>query len=644
MELTAIKGIGPKTKEALNKNNIYSVKDLIEYFPSYYEFFELGLKPGKCSVIATVAQVPKISFFKRNLSAMTFKVTVENQLINVVIYNRNYLLNNLIIGKEIVIQGNYDKRLVASNIYFSYEPIKPHYKVKDVPQNTFRKYIKEVSKYSYMVEETLSEKTLSKYKLLPIYELLKLVHNPKTKEDVKQIYRRIKYEEFLKYQLQLKKLKQMKKIDGIKIPIMDINAYTKELPFELTNDQKEAIKKILLDLNEEESMNRLLQGDVGSGKTIVSIIAMLNTYLAGYQAVLMAPTEILAEQHYKKLKELLPNERVVLLTSNNKSTEILETIKTETALIVGTHALFQKDVEYKNLGLIVTDEQHRFGVDQRKKLIEKGLRPNVLSMSATPIPRTLAISLFGDIDVSSIKEMPKGRKSIKTEVIKFKELQDVVNHINKEIDEGRQVYVVAPMIEESDSVNAVNIQQSFEFFESRLHGKVATLHGKMKKDEKESIMSKFTQNKISCLISTTVIEVGVDVPNASIMIILNADRFGLSQLHQLRGRVGRGSAQSYCYLVSDSKNELTIERLDVLTKTTDGFKISEEDLRLRGPGDFLGSRQSGIPAFTYGDVFKDFKILDVARIDAEEIVYNIKEPKNEVYKNYLDKVLGGLYD
>jgi len=645
MELTLLKGIGKKTEELLNKNSIYSIKDLVEYFPMYYEFFDLGLKEGRCNVIGEVLTMPKIAFFKKRLSAMNFQVKVDDEIIRVVIYNRNYLSSHLSIGKKIVLQGSYDTKFTASNIFFSYEPIKPYYKLKDIAQNTFRKYLKEALSMNIEPQESLSDEIISKYRLLTKSELFKIVHNPKTKEEVKQIYRRTKYEEFLLYQLELKRLKQINKSEGIVIKT-DERAFSviENLPFELTSDQSNVIDSVFKDLESDESMNRLLQGDVGSGKTIVGIAALYNCYLSGYQSVFMAPTEILAEQHFNKLSKLLPDVKTVLLTSQNKSKEVLEVIKNENVIVVGTHAVFQRDVSYKNLALIITDEQHRFGVEQRKNLASKGQRPNILSMSATPIPRTLAISLFGDIDVSTINELPMGRKSIKTDVLGFKDLKNVVNHMNKELSEGRQIYIVAPMISESETVDAVDIQKTNEFFKSNLNASIEILHGRMKSDEKDRVMKRFISGETNVLISTTVIEVGVDVPNATIIVILNADRFGLSQLHQLRGRVGRGKHQSYCYLVSDTKNVSTKERLNVLTKTTNGFKISEEDLRLRGPGDFLGSRQSGFPEFTYGDIFKDFKILDVARNDAEEIVYNIKEKKNSIYKKYLDNKLGGLYD
>ncbi len=644
MELTLLKGVGIKTEETLNKMNIYSIKDLIEYFPSYYEFFDLGLKQGKCNVIATVLTVPKIAYFRKNMNSMNFKVLVEDKEIAVTIYNRNFLSSHLTMGKKIVIQGTYIRKITATNIFFKYEPIKPRYRVKDMPESTFRKYILEALKYSKSVE-TLSNYTIDKYRLLTRDELIRIVHTPTTKEEVKQIYRRTKYEEFLLYQLELKQLKKHNKHDGLVIPTNPkIKDFIEGIDFKLTADQVKTVKEVLRDLSSEDSMNRLVQGDVGSGKTIISVIALYNTYLAGYQAVFMAPTEILAEQHYNKIKNYLPDVNVILLTSSLKSKKILKSISTTNAIIIGTHAVFQDDVEYNKLGLIVTDEQHRFGVAQRKKLASKGFKPNVLSMSATPIPRTLAISLFGDIDVSTIKELPMGRKDIITNVIKFKELANVIGQLKDEFSKGRQAYIVAPMIAESDKVDAIDIDRTFDFFTSSLDVKVEKLHGKMKAKDKELVMRKFINNDTKLLISTTVIEVGVDVSNATIMIILNADRFGLSQLHQLRGRVGRGKHQSYCYLVSDTSNELTIERLNVLQKTNNGFEISEEDLRLRGPGDFLGSRQSGFPEFTYGDIFKDFKILDIARYDAEEIVYNIEDSRHIIYKEYLEKVLGGLYD
>ena len=409
-----------------------------------------------------------------------------------------------------------------------------------------------------------------------------------------------------------------------KITKEQVDAFVAQLPFELTSDQRECVDKIQEDMNSPRVMKRLIQGDVGSGKTIVAIISLYLNFQSGYQGAFMAPTEILAEQHYQTMLRLFQNFpiKVALLTGKMKKKERNALLKkiadNEVDIVVGTHSLFSEDVYYDSLGLVITDEQHRFGVRQRTKLKEKGISTDVLYLSATPIPRTYAITIYGDMDVSNIHVKPKGRKEIITELYKNKDIKIVLEKIHEQVRQKHQVYVIATQIEDSDSDEVENVKELKEKFERALGKicKVGMLHGKMSSEEKDSVMQSFEKNEIQILISTTVIEVGIDVPNATMMVIFDSYRFGLSQLHQLRGRVGRGESQSFCILLSDRESE----RLSVMTKTTDGFKISEEDFRLRGSGDLFGTRQSGDMKFHLADLKKDFPILLHAKDDSMEIL------------------------
>ena len=457
------------------------------------------------------------------------------------------------------------------------------------------------------------------------------MHFPKNHEENHQAKRRIVFEEFFLFQMRLQGLKKAEKAEknGLEIlyDIQRLKEFTKKLPFELTNAQKRVTNEICRDLRSPQHMQRLLQGDVGSGKTIVAAIALYATITAGFQGALMVPTEILAQQHMESLQQLFdPTEvKLALLTGSTKAKErkeLMEQLETgEIDIIIGTHALIQEGVEFQNLGLVITDEQHRFGVNQRKVLREKGWRPDVLFMTATPIPRTLTITAYGEMDVSIIDELPAGRIPIETRWVRTPQLDSVLDWTHKELAKGHQMYVICPLIEESEALdvkNAVEIYEKLsELFAPQYE--VGLLHGKMKNQEKDVIMETFKENKMQILVSTTVIEVGVNVPNATVMLIMDADRFGLAQLHQLRGRVGRGSDASYCVLVANPKNELGVERMKIMTETNNGFVLSEKDLELRGPGEVFGFRQSGLPQFAIADLVADGNVLEVAREEAQNV-------------------------
>ncbi|XMB85605.1 ATP-dependent DNA helicase RecG [Mycoplasmatota bacterium WC44] len=646
LDLKQLDGVGLRTEEKFFLNGIKSVRDLLEYFPYNFIDYELGINKERATVIGKIVTIPVSRFIKRNMNRMTFKLKVNEKIIEVIIFNRQFLKTSLVLDEEVIVTGKYDSvtnKLTASDITFKYVSVKPVYSLKELPLGNFKKALKSaVEKYGNELEETLPNYLLKKYKLISYKDSIRIAHFPNSIDEIKHLKRRVKYEELLKYQMLLQYSLYMNKVsNGTKINYSKelINEFIKSLPFKLTDSQSKSVNEILLDLNSDYSMNRLVQGDVGSGKTVVAITALYAAYTAGFQSAFMAPTEILSEQHYINLKKLLPELSIRLLTASVKAKDrrdLLTALESgEIDIIVGTHSLFQDDVIYHNLGLVITDEQHRFGVEQRKRLRGKGFFPDVLHMSATPIPRTLAITLFGDMDVSTIKELPKGRKPIKTKLFKTKDMDRILGFIEKEIDKGRQAYIVTALISESDKIELQNAMDVFNDISNRLSSKVELLHGKMKNEDKETIMKDFKDHKIDCLVSTTVIEVGVDVPNATVMVILDADRFGLSQLHQLRGRIGRGEFDSYCFLVSDNTSNKAKERLRIIESTLDGFELSEADLRLRGPGDFFGVRQSGYPSFKYADLINDINILNIARDDAKEIVYNINDKNNQILKRYI---------
>ncbi|CAK4814494.1 unnamed protein product [Aphanomyces euteiches] len=485
--------------------------------------------------------------------------------------------------------------------------------------------------FGEMIEENLPQDLKVKHDFLPRKQAIYHIHHPADITEGKRARERIVYEEFFFFQLKIQAYRALSrsKAEGsaFAVDLPAVRAFVRALPFVLTDSQKNVIAEIMHDLQQPFSMNRLLQGDVGSGKTIVAAAALFAVIRTGAQGALMVPTEILAEQHYRSLTRLFEPYGINVGLLTGSLTEkirrgIISSLQTgDLHIIIGTHALIQEDVYFQNLGLVVIDEQHRFGVQQRSILRRKGLQPDVLTMTATPIPRTLAITAYGDMDVSSLRELPKGRKPIRTYAVNHNMLERVLGFISREVLAGRQAYLICPLIEESEKVD---VQNALDLHAQLTHHfpnfRVGLLHGRLPVAEKDHVMREFSDNKIQVLVSTTVIEVGVDVPNATIMVIYDAQRFGLSQLHQLRGRVGRGEHASYCILIAEAKNEVSKERLKVMTETNDGFEIARRDLELRGPGDYFGTKQSGLPEFRLADLVSDFEVLEMARDDVASLL------------------------
>ena len=651
MEIKNVKGVGPKLLNCLSKLNINNSLDLINFYPFRYEVLERSLNlvhDEKVVIDGIVDNYATVVFLKNRKDRMKFIINSGSNLISICIFNRGYLKTRLIPNTKVIVIGKYDKKhnlIIASDIRFGLLPDKPiiepiYHTVSGITSKKIGDLVNKVIDEKFNIIDYVPDEFSEKYKFLNKYDSIKQVHNPSNLNVLKKSLDRLKYEEFFLFMIKMKYLQNNSNTLGIKknIDIIKVKEFINSLKFKLTTDQLNAIKDIYNDFSSNNQMNRLLQGDVGSGKSIVSFVALYMNYLSGYQGCLMAPTEILIEQHYNELKSLFKDIRICLLTGSLKTKErkdILEKIKNnEYDIILGTHALFSTDVEYSNLGLVITDEQHRFGVKQRSNLKNKGLTPDILYMSATPIPRTYALTIYGDMDVSNIKVMPNGRKEIITEVIEEDNIKEVLKKMYEELKSGHQIYVVSPLIEESENSNLKDIELLSNNMEKAFGSiyKIGSLHGKMKPDKKNEIMAKFNDGKIDILVSTTVIEVGVNVPNATMIVIFDANLFGLSALHQLRGRVGRGQFQSYCILVSKTKTK----RLDILEKTNDGFKISEEDFKLRGSGDLFGVRQSGGMSFKLADIKKDFNILVKARDDSE---YFLKSSLKDKYPHILDVVI-----
>ena len=646
MQLEDIKGIGKTTIKYLNELGIYNIQDLITYYPFRYEITQNtdihNVNDGDKVVIGGIGEnVPTVIHFNRKLNKMSFHLNTGEFITNITIFNRAFLKDKLNVGHAVTIIGKYDQKhnsITASDIKFGLiegtliEPI--YHSSFKINSSKISKIIKSVLD-KVKPKDYIPDSLIRKYHFMDKQEAIKIVHNPKDKEKLKKALARLKYEELFMYMMKISYLKKSKKqSDGLSrnVSYEQVLEIVDSLPFKLTKDQLKSVKDIYDDLTSSNRMNRLLQGDVGSGKTIVSFIALYINYLAGYQGALMAPTEILAFQHYQNFIKLFPNLNVVLLTGKLKAKEkkeakaLIESGKAN--IIIGTHALISEDVTYHNLGLVITDEQHRFGVAQRGNLKNKGLTPDILYMSATPIPRTYALTLYGDMDISSIRTMPSGRKPVKTYVKMNKEIKDVLYMMLDQIKAHHQIYVIAPLIEESDKIDLEDVYKLEEKMK-RAFGKVCNvgiMHGKMTPKEKDEVMDEFKQNKIQILISTTVIEVGVDVANATMIVIFDSYRFGLSALHQLRGRVGRNDLDSYCILISDRETK----RLEVLTKTNDGFKVSEEDFKLRGGGDIFGVRQSGDMNFKLADIKNDYDLLLRTKEDSENFMKS-KEYDNPKY-------------
>ena len=651
MDLDNIKGLGVKTKQTLNKANIYTINDLLSYYPYKY----LILKPDSLdgdkntiiSVNATVASVGKVSYLRKNFNILKFMASSYGKMINVTIFNRAFLNRNLTLGREITLIGKYDNSknmFTASDIKLSKmngESITPYYhNINGLKNSNIISLINEIlkSKLNYM--EYIPEYLNAKYKLISKNEAIYNIHNPKNTIDIKEARRKLIYEELFIFMFKMMYLKELKdKSVGIckNIDFNKVKDFISNLPFALTKDQINGIKAGLKDMSSEKRMNRLLIGDVGSGKTIVAIVLMYANSLAGYQSAFLAPTEILAIQHYNNMKKL--NLNVALLTGKNTLKEKNAIYKklenNEIDIIVGTHAILNDKIKFNNLGLFITDEQHRFGVSQREFLSSKGESPDMMFMSATPIPRTYALTIFADMDLTEIREKPQGRKDIITKVYKENELKIALEGILNEVKMGHQIYVVSPSINsEDESLMDVNILK--DKFNMAFHEKIplGVLHGKLKNKEKEDIMNKFLNGEIKILISTTVIEVGVDNPNATVICVFNAERFGLATLHQLRGRVGRNSLNSYCYLICNQD----IERLHILEESNDGFYISEKDFQNRGGGDLLGDKQSGDMTFKIADLKRDYNILKVAKDDVINFIDKKEYLNNKLYLDIIDNI------
>ena len=640
-ELETIEGIGPKTKELLNKIKIYTVEDLLNYYPYRYDIIKRSdlsnLSDGDKIIIDGIVEgQPTTIYINKSLKKMIFRISTKTMILNITLYNRTHLYSDLKSGKEVTIIGKYNKlknTVIVSDIRFGLLP--PSAKIEPIYYTTEGLTVKQISKFEaialendYDVIDLVPRYIEEKYNLMNKKSAIKNIHVPEDILLLKKARQRIKYEELFMYVLKINYLKNKINNDNLAIERNidkdKLDKFIKSLPFELTLDQDKAVNDIINDLSIKKRMNRLLQGDVGSGKTVIALIAVYANYLSKYQSALMAPTEILAVQHYEEAKKIFSKYKlnIALLTSStsnkDKKTIYEELENGKIDLIIGTQALIQENVKYKKLGLVITDEQHRFGVNQRDTFKSKGISPDVLSMSATPIPRTYALTIYGDTDVSSIKSKPKGRKEIITVFKKEKDITDVLEMMKKELELNHQIYVVAPMIDtESDSEkeSVYDLEEKMNKAFGKI-SKIGIIHGKLDPKDKDKVMKNFEKNKINILISTTVIEVGVNVPNASMIVIFNANMFGLSTLHQLRGRVGRGDTQSYCVLVAKESEE----RLRFLENTSDGFEISEYDFQTRGEGDLFGTRQSGELGLKMANIKRDFKMLLKAKEDADEFI------------------------
>ncbi|RRK11049.1 ATP-dependent DNA helicase RecG [Lactiplantibacillus garii] len=640
----SLSGVGPARQKALAELGINTVADLLTYYPFRYDDLQVKdvneiADQEKVTLKGTVASEPVLARFGRKKNRLNFRLLIDHDVYMVTFFNQPYLMKQITTGQPIAVYGKWDakrssltgmKIINPNNADEAFGSIYPA--SKSVRQTTLQKLIKQAyDGYADVITDIVPEPLRVKYRLLSRRQMIHDMHFPASQDASSAARRSATYEEFLLFQMKMQELKQSDATtNGIAIHYDNdrLKAFIKTLPFELTHAQKRVVNEICLDLKSPQHMNRLLQGDVGSGKTIVAAIVMYAAITAGYQAALMAPTEILAEQHANNLAKVFADTdvNVALLTGSTKpaarKTLLAALAAGEINLLIGTHALIQDGVDYANLGLVITDEQHRFGVNQRAAFRQKGGQPDALAMTATPIPRTLAITAYGEMDVSEIDELPAGRQPIQTTWVRSNQANSALSFVRQQINTGSQAYVVTPLIEESETLDVKNAEALSanlqDYFGPTI--KVGLLHGRLKPEEKDAVMAAFKAGDIQVLVSTTVIEVGVDVKNATIMMIYDADRFGLAQLHQLRGRVGRGSKASYCILVADPKNQQGIERMQIMTQTTNGFVLAQKDLELRGAGDVLGVKQSGMPVFKVGDPVADLNVLQVAQQDAHAIV------------------------
>lgn len=673
MEIQKLKGVGPKIANHLKSLGIYTIEDALRYYPRDYED-RSQLKSIKeirdnefTSLIAEVSLIypPKRTATGKSVNKIVFRN--ETGFITALWFNQPYIKNNFKIGEKILLYGKTSKKLGEIQIiepqyernFDNLKGLVPVYSTnRYLSQKSLRKIISQSMEFidSELIE-CLPESLRKVYEVPDIKTTISNIHFPSDLKALSFYRKRIKFEELLTLQLALFLVKKrlLSNDTAYSIPVSDeMKNFKDSLLFSLTEAQSRTIREILVDMKKAKPMNRLLQGDVGSGKTIIAVIALFNCAINGFQGAMMAPTEILAEQHYYTIKKLTDkwNISVELITGSTPKKlkeDILKRLQEgKIDIIIGTHALIQENVEFKNLALVITDEQHRFGVRQRAELVNKGHNPHVLVMTATPIPRTLAIFLYGDMDISIIDELPPGRQGVDTRYIKTSSRDRVYSSLKREIDKGRQAYVVCPLVEESENLEAESAIKTAELLKKKYftNYKVGLLYGKMSSLEKEEVMKSFKEGEINILVSTTVIEVGVNVPNATVMIIENAERFGLAQLHQLRGRVGRGEYKSYCILISDAKNEEATERMKIMKSTNDGFVIAEKDMELRGTGEFFGTKQHGLPELKMADIVRDIELLKKTRDIAREITENdyLKLPEFFILKEQIYKILNNKMD
>lgn len=662
-----VKGVGPKRASRLKKLNISTLEDMIYFIPREYEDKSKFKSLRECtigekaSVKVEVIGAPNIIRPRRNLTILKVPVRDSSNSGYLVWFNQEYLKNKFTIGKEIVVNGKINRNgmelqimnpvfeeVGAMNKVGTITPVYPL--TRGITNNNIIKIIQYIIKNNLNeIEEFIPSDIINKYNLVPIRKAIKNIHFPENQDILEKSRKTLAFNELLILQLGLFSVKRniFGKTNGIQFKKTGkVKEFINKLPFMLTNSQEKVLSEIEEDMEKDIQMNRLVQGDVGSGKTVLAVIAMYKAVLSGYQSVMMAPTEILAQQHFGSLHSYFIDynikcELLVGSISTKRKEEILEDLKQgKIDILVGTHAVIQETVEFHNLGLAITDEQHRFGVRQRAILAQKGKNPDIIVMTATPIPRTLALILYGDLDISIIDELPPGRKEIETYAIGSNMIERMNKFVKKQVIEGRQAYIVSPLIEESETLRVSSAEEIYKELKDNIFKEfnVALLHGKMSSKDKDRIMEEFNNNEIQILISTTVIEVGVNVPNANIIAIYNSERFGLAQLHQLRGRVGRGKHQSYCILVNESNGKIARERMRILEKTNDGFEISEKDLELRGPGEFFGTKQHGIPELKIANLINDMAILKVVQQEARAILNIDPELKMKEHEKLREKI------